>query len=173
MGEVYRARDTSLDRDVALKIISATQAAEPGLLKRFAREAQAASALNHPNIVTVFDAGESEAGPYLVMELVAGRTLRGILRESLALPAGAEIARALAVAHAAGIVHRDIKPENVMVREDGYVKVLDFGLARVVPRGPDSDVHTTDASTGGQFTGTAVIGTAAYMSPEQARGETI
>lgn len=176
MGEVYRARDTSLDRDVALKIIGAETAADPNASLRFAREAQAASALNHPNIVTVFDSGSCEAGPFLVMELVDGRTLRALLTEPLGLRGvtgiGRQIARALAVAHAAGIVHRDIKPENVMVRPDGYVKVLDFGLARFDRQ--DASADTTTASTGATalHTGQAAIGTVAYMSPEQARGET-
>ncbi len=175
MGEVYRARDTSLERDVALKIILA--AGEADAVKRFSREAQAASALNHPNIITVFDTGESHAGPYLVMELVSGRTLRSLLREGWNAGAvtdiGGQIARALAVAHGAGIIHRDIKPENVMVRADGYVKVLDFGLARAARRDADALAETTPGSPlghDGVDTGAAVVGTAAYMSPEQARG---
>ncbi len=176
MGEVYRAWDSSLGRDVAVKIVSAARLSDPDLRKRFAREAQAASALNHPNIVSVFDAGESDAGPFLVMELITGRTLRAILREppdvTLATDFGRQIARALAAAHAAGIVHRDIKPENVMVREDGYVKVLDFGIARVAAVSAAHD-ETTEAETGGALTGTSVIGTAAYMAPEQARGGTV
>ena len=176
MGEVYRAWDSSLSRDVAIKIVSAARLADPDLRKRFAREAQAASALNHPNIVSVFDAGECDAGPFLVMELITGRTLRVILREppdvKLATDLGRQIARALTAAHSAGIVHRDIKPENVMVRDDGYVKVLDFGIARVANATAAHD-QTTDASTGGALTGTSVVGTAAYMAPEQARGKTI
>jgi tetratricopeptide (TPR) repeat protein len=181
MGEVYRVRDTALDRDAALKIIGAAQAADPDAVRRFAREAQAASALNHPHIVTVFDAGECEAGPFLVMDLVAGRTLRSAIRESKGsialIDIGRQIARALAAAHAGGIIHRDIKPENIMVRDDGYVKVLDFGLARMSAPDTKSDAATTHASTGAHLsvvhTGGAVIGTAAYMSPEQARGEPI
>jgi predicted ATPase len=176
MGEVYRAWDASLNRDVAIKIVSAARLAEPDLRKRFAREAQAASALNHPNIVSVFDAGECDAGPFLVMELITGRTLRAILRDppdvKLATDVGRQISRALTAAHSAGIIHRDIKPENVMVRDDGYVKVLDFGIARIANATAAHD-QTTDASTGGALTGTSVVGTAAYMAPEQARGGTV
>jgi hypothetical protein len=180
MGEVYQARDTALERDVAVKIISAASADDPDALLRFAREAQAASALNHPNIITVFDVGACDGGPYLVMELVAGRTLRAIATRprvtAVMLDIGRQVARALAVAHGAGIVHRDIKPENVMVRSDGYVKVLDFGLARIARPVAEPSADTTNASTGmgvALNTGGAVVGTAAYMSPEQARGEPV
>jgi hypothetical protein len=178
MGEVYRARDTSLERDVALKIISEKAAAGPDAARRFAREAQAASALNHPNIVTVFDVGACESGPFLVMELVAGQTLRALLTRQPGAEdvtaIGRQIARALAVAHGAGIVHRDIKPENVMVRSDGYVKVLDFGLARVAPRtaGPSATTIVA-ADPHSLHTGDTVMGTAAYLSPEQVRGEPV
>ena len=178
MGEVYRARDTTLERDVALKIITPDAARDPDAVRRFTREAQAASALNHPNIISVFDVGDCQAGPFIVMELVDGRTLRHILPEQSGLETliqiGRQVARALAVAHTAGIVHRDIKPENVMVRADGYVKVLDFGLARVTRPEVDSDAITElPATTHKPYisTGRAVLGTVAYMSPEQARGD--
>jgi predicted ATPase len=176
MGEVYRARDTKLERDVAVKIIHPDAADDPTAVNRFTREAQAASALNHPNIVSVFDFGECAAGPFIVMEMIEGRTLRAILRATPGIETwpdiGRQVARALGVAHAAGIVHRDIKPENVMVRDDGYVKVLDFGLARAIRPEADSEASTTVQAGPASITGPGgfVIGTVAYMSPEQARG---
>ena len=176
MGEVYRARDTTLDRDVALKVVTPAGAANESTIRRFLREAQAASALNHPNIVSVFDVGECEAGPFLVMELVEGRTLRDVVRGAPGVEAlktiGAQAARALAAAHGAGILHRDIKPDNVMVRPDGYVKVLDFGLARAMAAF-DAEASTgTAAGIGAAVTNRGeVLGTVAYMSPEQARNE--
>src|SRR6478672_10911757 len=137
MGEVYRAFDTTLNRPVALKMLRQGRETIPAI-ERFLREARAASALNHPNIVTVHEIGQTDdGGHYMVQELVDGETLRARLRAEPRLPLdavvdiGRQIARALTAAHAHGIVHRDIKPENVMVRRDGYVKVLDFGLARM------------------------------------------
>jgi len=173
MGEVYRAHDTTLERDVALKIISRGAASDPAAIRRFAREAQAASALNHPNIVSVFDVGDCDAGPFIVMEVVEGRTLRSLVGKGrLELAAiGTQIARALGVAHSAGMVHRDIKPENVMVREDGYVKVLDFGLARMQSHDAGTVIATTGIDTT-ERTG-SLMGTVAYMAPEQARGEAL
>ncbi|MFL6276417.1 MAG: protein kinase domain-containing protein [Blastocatellia bacterium] len=173
MGEVYLAEDTRLDRKVALKVLPAEFTQHADRVRRFMQEAKAASALNHPNIITVHDIGESEAGHFIVMELVAGRTLRAVIAEdnSLAtlLTLGAQIAKALAVAHAAGITHRDIKPDNIMVRDDGYVKILDFGLARLVPAGLGEEAATLAQQTRpGQL-----MGTIKYMSPEQARGEAV
>ena len=137
------------------------------------QEAKAASALNHPNIITVYDIGECEAGRFLVMELVSGRTLRSVIAEEnspeLLLKLGTQMARALSAAHAAGITHRDIKPDNIMVRDDGYVKVLDFGLARLLPTESGEDVATLPELT----TPGMIVGTVAYMSPEQARGEAV
>jgi serine/threonine protein kinase len=135
MGEVYLARDQRLERSVAIKVLPNSHRLDSDRVRRFEREARAASALNHPNIITIYDIGTCDAGRYMVMELVEGQTLREILDAgpvpaSLA-PVGGQIAKALAVAHAAGIVHRDIKPANIMVRKDGYVKILDFGLARL------------------------------------------
>ena len=176
MGEVYRARDTKLERDVAVKVIHPDAAGDPTAVNRFTREAQAASALNHPNIVSVFDFGECDAGPFIVMEMIEGRTLRAILRTTPGIETwpdiGRQVARALGVAHAAGIVHRDIKPENVMVRGDGYVKVLDFGLARASKPEIDSEASTLTQAGPASITGPGgfVVGTVAYMSPEQARG---
>ncbi len=175
MGEVFRARDTRLDREIAVKLLPAAFVADERAVERFSREARAASALNHPNIVTIYDIGESEHGRYIAMELVRGRTLGEIAEarrnSSLASELVAQCAEALAVAHEAGIVHRDIKPENVMVRDDGYVKVLDFGLARLVRpehrTAPDGqrDSALTDAGM--------VLGTIRYLSPEQGCGEVV
>src|SRR6266478_8600806 len=124
MGEVYLAEDTRLKRQVAVKLLPAELTANGDRLRRFEQEAQAASALNHPNIITVYDIGESEAGRFIVMELVAGRTLRAIISEDnspeTALALGTQMAKALSAAHAAGITHRDLKPDNIMVRDDGY-----------------------------------------------------
>ena len=162
MATVWRARDEVLGREVAVKVLSPQCAADPGFLARFGREARHAAAVSHPRLVTVFDSGIDGGTPFLVMELVAGRTLRQVLDEAGALPAGQAIAVAAAVcegldaAHAAGLVHRDIKPANIMLagRE---VKILDFGIARA------------DGTAAGTATGT-VLGTAAYLSPEQAAG---
>ena len=174
MGEVYRAFDVRLGRSVALKMLPEAKRTDPAV-ERFLREARAASALNHPNIVTVHEIGETEAGaPYMVQELVDGRTLRSALRSEPRLPldqvadVGRQVARALGAAHRAGIVHRDIKPENLMQRRDGYVKVLDFGLARITV----SDNTQADTLQGGTAPG-VVMGTSAYMSPEQAQGHPV
>jgi predicted ATPase len=171
MGEVYRAADELLGRDVALKVLAPDVASEPERLARFVREAKAASALNHPNILTVYDFGEHDGTPFIVTELVDGLTLREwarFARPSVAalVDAVRQAALALSAAHRAGIVHRDVKPENVMRRHDGYVKVLDFGLAKLVAE--DSAGAAADA----QFLTMpgAVLGTVRYMSPEQALG---
>jgi Tol biopolymer transport system component/serine/threonine protein kinase len=177
MGEVYLARDTRLGRQVALKILPAVFTRDPQRVSRFEREARAASALSHPNIVTIYEVGEAEGAHFIATEYVEGRTLRRVIaggapaeRETLEI--AGQIAEALAAAHAAGIVHRDIKPENVMLRADGYVKVLDFGLAKLVePSAPGGDDGAGN-SAGEKFLteAGAVMGTAAYMSPEQALG---
>ncbi|MCA1583411.1 MAG: protein kinase [Acidobacteria bacterium] len=171
MGEVYRASDARLDRPVAIKVLAPQDVENRSLVERFLREARAASSLNHPNIVTIYEAGQSETGSYyIVQELVEGETLRRLLAPRLpverALALAVQLARALGAAHAAGIVHRDIKPENIMVRPDGYLKVLDFGLARMTKSG-ESSADTT--LTSGTEAGT-VLGTVGYMSPEQAEG---
>jgi len=172
MGVVYKAQDTRLGRSVALKFLPQEYAQDPQHLERFQREARTASALNHPHICTMYDVDEHEGLPFLVMELIEGQTLRSLAARRPSLPAllhlVGQVAKALAAAHAAGIMHRDIKPENIMVRDDGYAKVLDFGLARRIP------IHGTLAQgTAAEVTepGT-VMGTVRYMSPEQARGET-
>ena len=178
MGEVYRARDERLVRSVALKVLPGEISADRTRLERFEKEARAASSLNHPNIVTIYDIGSSESVAYIAMELVEGRTLRELLvsgpiapRRLLSL--SAQVADGLAKAHAAGIVHRDLKPENLMVTTDGFVKILDFGLAKLVPTGFEpaegSDLATV---TRGTEPGT-VLGTVGYMSPEQASGHPV
>jgi predicted ATPase len=172
MGVVYKARDPSLGRLVALKFLPDEYAGDPHRLDRFRREARTTSALNHPHICTVHALGEYRGRPFLVMELVEGVTLQALLPRRPAPAEAARLvaqaARALAAAHAAGVVHRDVKPENVMVRADGYVKVLDFGLARRLPTLARAD------PAGGRATDLgAVLGTVPYMSPEQARGEPV
>jgi len=177
MGELYRAHDTRLGRDVALKVLRGDIASDPGRRRRFEREARAASALNHPNIVTVFDIGEVPlGGPFLVMELVEGVTLRELLTNG-ALPLerlfwiGIQIADGLARAHGAGIVHRDLKPENIMVTEDGLVKILDFGLAKAVTV-PSKGSSLATLEREGTADG-VILGTVGYMSPEQASGQDV
>src|ERR1700688_5271733 len=136
MGEVYRARDTRLNRDVAVKILPAAFARDPERMWRFQQEAQAVAALNHPNILAIHDFGEHEGSPYIVTEFLEGETLRERMRPG-ALPArkateyGEQVARGLAAAHEKGIVHRDLKPENIFITRDGRVKILDFGLAKL------------------------------------------
>lgn len=173
MGEVYRARDTRLGREVALKILPLDLKADPSLVARFSQEARSASALNHPNIITIFDIGEHETIPFLAMELVEGRTLRellvdGPLSVGRSLQIAVQMAEGLAAAHERGIIHRDIKPENVMVTADWQVKILDFGLAKLSTTGgvEPTMLQTSDSTTS---PGT-VLGTAGYMSPEQVRG---
>ena len=178
MGEVYRALDTELGRSVALKFLPGDVAAHQSRLKRFVQEAKAASALNHPNILTVYEIGRTDDTTYIATEFVDGLTLRQHLHHSLnltdILDISIQIASALVAAHAAGIVHRDIKPENIMVRKDGIVKVLDFGLAKLTERF-DSSATGSEAVTVALVNtepGT-VLGTAAYMSPEQALGREV
>ena len=174
MGEVYLAEDTRLERRVAIKLLPAGVTKDPSRVRRFEQEARAASALNHPNIVTIHEIGEAEVGRFIVLEYVKGHTLRTVIEanqshQALA-PIGRQIARALSVAHDAGIVHRDIKPENIMVRDDGYVKVLDFGLARLGA----ADVSTeSSAQTAIHTRPGSLIGTLSYMSPEQVKGEAV
>jgi TolB-like protein len=178
MGEVYRGRDTRLGRDVALKVISPSRVGDPSLLRRFELEARAASALNHPSIVTIYDVGESGGVSWIAMEWVEGHTLRqalsgGALALFEAVSIARQVADGLAAAHAKGIVHRDLKPENVMMTAEGRAKVLDFGLARVSrdEPAPDdlSDVATLEAPPDATRAGT-ILGTVGYMSPEQAAG---
>jgi serine/threonine protein kinase len=174
MGEVYRALDTNLNRVVALKLLPAEFAADPERLSRFEQEARAVSSLTHPAIVTIYDAGQIESQPYISMELVAGDTLREVMSTGAiplrrALRIAVQLADGLAKAHEAGLVHRDLKPENIKVSIDGFVKILDFGLAkRVVADLNDS--REANAQTALDTVPGVVLGTAAYMSPEQASG---
>jgi eukaryotic-like serine/threonine-protein kinase len=175
MGDVYRARDARLGRTVALKVLLPEVAGDPGRRQRFEQEARAASALNHPNILSVYDTGSQDGLVYIVSELIEGETLRdhlkrGALPQSRTLEIASQVADALAAAHAAAIVHRDLKPENIMLTRDGRAKILDFGLAKqVTPRTPGSDETEWITRT----TPGAVLGTAGYMSPEQVRGEVV
>src|SRR2546423_2099382 len=174
MGEVYLAHDTELARTVALKILPAEFITDQKRLQRFFQEARAASALNHPNILTIYEIGQTESSRFIATEFIDGETLRQHLSRSTititeALDVAIQVASALSAAHAAGIVHRDIKPENIMLRRDRLVKVLDFGLAKLTedrtslnPDAPTRLLVNTDSGV--------VMGTAQYMSPEQARG---
>ena len=174
MGVVYKARDTHLDRPVAIKVLPADKVADPGRKQRFVQEARAASALNHPNIVTIYDIRSQDGTDFIVMEYIEGKTLDQLIapkgmRPAQALKYAVQIADALAKAHAAGILHRDLKPSNIMVTDEGRVKVLDFGLAKLLEPadsvGRGHDPHREPLTDEG-----AVVGTAAYMSPEQAEG---
>ena len=171
MGEVYRARDTRLGREVAIKTVSLQHNSQPEALTRFELEARSASALNHPNIVTIYELGCVDNTHFIAMELVCGETVRQLLasgpiafRKAIAI--AAQVADALARAHEIGIVHRDLKPDNLMVSVDGAAKVLDFGLAKLLALEPSPDA---EASTSISKDG-AVMGTLGYMSPEQANG---
>src|SRR6202171_833725 len=176
MGEVYLAQDTKLDRKVAIKFLHEECSKDPDKLARFIQEAKAASALNHPNILTVYEIGEVNGKNYIATELTDGQTLREHLshKESLQLNSilkiGVQVSEALSAAHQAGIIHRDIKPENIMLRKDGYAKVLDFGLAKLsepkaIATGSEDATRVQVNTTPGM-----VMGTVSYMSPEQARG---
>ncbi|MGA8492004.1 MAG: protein kinase [Terriglobales bacterium] len=171
MGEVYRARDMRLDRSVAIKILPGTLSADSDRLRRFEKEARSASALNHPNIITIHELGQDGSTHYIAMELVEGKTLRdllvsGFLPMRKVIEIAAQVADGLAKAHEAGIAHRDLKPENVMVSHDGFVKILDFGLAKVVSPGEEqSDLCSTSHTPAG-----VLLGTVGYMSPEQVSG---
>jgi Tol biopolymer transport system component len=179
MGEVYRARDTRLGRDVAVKVLPASFASDAERLRRFEQEARTAGALNHPNILAIHDIGSHDGSPYLVSELLEGQTLRERLTESLlplrkSLDYAVQIASGLGAAHEKGIVHRDLKPENLFLTSDGRVKILDFGLAKLSPLVPPADASEnspTLASAASPLTHPGVVlGTVGYMSPEQVRG---
>jgi serine/threonine protein kinase len=178
MGEVYRARDEKLNRDVAIKVLPATLSQDEDRLRRFEQEAQAAGTLNHPNILAVYDVGAHDGAPYVVSELLEGETLRERLDgqplpQRKAVDYATQIARGLAAAHARSIVHRDLKPENIFIATDGQVKILDFGLAKLIePVGPGqmlTDLPTRKLNT----TPGTVLGTLGYMSPEQVDGKSV
>lgn len=176
MGEVYLAEDTRLNRKVALKLLPPHFTVNPDRVRRFEREARAASALNHPNIVTIYEIGQSNTTHFIATEFVDGKTLRQLINEKLftlgeTLNVSVQVADALSGAHDAGIVHRDIKPENIMIRQDGYVKILDFGLAKLTEQqtnGADLETPTLLQTNPG-----LVMGTVQYMSPEQARSKNV
>jgi len=175
MGEVYRARDTKLGREIAIKVLPDETASDPGRRQRFEQEARSASALNHPNILTIYDIGTTDGTVYIAMELVEGKTLRELVASGEALPTrklldvATQTAEGLAKAHSAGIVHRDLKPENLMVSRDGFVKILDFGLAKLTePVSQEASVLPTAVASPTQ-PGT-VMGTAGYMSPSRRPG---
>ena len=173
MGEVYRARDTRLERSVAIKVLPAEFSADSDGLHRFEREARSASALNHPNVVTIYELGQDGSTHYIAMELIEGKTLRELLVPGLlpirkVIEIAAQVAEGLAKAHEAGIAHRDIKPANLMVSHDGFVKILDFGLAKLAP--PSGELSQARTMSGLQTQPGVILGTAQYMSPEQAGG---
>ena len=176
MGEVYLAEDTRLNRKVALKLLPPHFTVNPDRVRRFEREARAASALNHPNIVTIYEIGQSNTTHFIATEFVDGKTLRQLINEkpftlNETLNVSMQVADALSGAHAAGIVHRDIKPENIMIRQDGYVKILDFGLAKLTEQQTtDADLETPTLL---QSNPGLVMGTVHYMSPEQARAKNV
>jgi serine/threonine protein kinase len=176
MGVVYRAVDSRLNRTIALKVIASDAVADPDRKRRFIREARAASALNHPNIVTIHEIDEVDGVDFLVMELVDGQTLERLIPDgglpvTQALDYAIAIAAALNAAHGAGIVHRDIKPANVMVADSGQIKVLDFGIAKLLDRIAEEGDQTTTGTVATQAGVT--IGTLRYMSPEQAQGQPV
>ncbi|HWZ84612.1 MAG TPA: protein kinase, partial [Thermoanaerobaculia bacterium] len=178
MGEVYRAKDAKLGREIAIKVLPVANASDPVRRQRFEQEARAASALNHPNILTVYDIGDAEGTLYIAMELVEGKTLRDLLASGERLPTrrlldlGVQIAEGLAKAHGVGIVHRDLKPENLMISKDGYLKILDFGLAKLIEPAAQNASALPTAVAPPTEPGT-VMGTVGYMSPEQASGQTL
>ena len=177
MGIVYKARDQHLDRFVAIKVLPPELVADPDRKRRFAQEAKAASALNHPNIITVHDIASDNGTDFIVMEYVQGKTLGQVtprrgLKVSEVLKYAIQIADALAKAHAAGIIHRDLKPGNIMVGEGGFVKVLDFGLAKLTERPDIGEEESTRSIAPWTDEGT-ILGTASYMSPEQAAGKPV
>ena len=178
MGQVYQATDTKLGRQVALKILPEAFASDPDRLARFQREVQVLASLNHPNIAAIYGLEEADDTRALVLELVEGPTLadriaQGPIPVDEALPIAKHIAEALEAAHEAGVIHRDLKPANIKVREDGTVKVLDFGLAKALETGADGDPAESPTLTAMASQAGVIMGTAAYLSPEQARGEAV
>src|SRR6202040_1918412 len=178
MGEVYLARDERLGRKVALKLLPKRLTADETQLTRFKNEARSASALNHPNILTVYEIGAEGNRQFIATEFIEGMTLRASLVRGRISPHGAleiavQVASALAAAHEAGVVHRDIKPENIMLRPDGYVKVLDFGIAKLTEQRPALDCYEVGTTAVLETRPGLVLGTGRYMSPEQTRGQKV
>ncbi len=179
MGEVYRARDSKLGRDVAIKVLPEEFTQHPQKLARFEREARLLAALNHPGIATLYEVAESEGKPFLVMELVDGETLaeriaRGPLPVDEALTLSQQIAEALEAAHEKGVIHRDLKPANIKVDPEGHVKVLDLGLAKAFGDDiPEVDLSQSPTLSRDATKAGVILGTAVYMSPEQARGKVV
>lgn len=178
MGVVYRARDTKLGRDVALKVLPTALSVDAERLRRFEQEAQAAGALNHPNILSIYDVGTHDGAPFVVSEFLEGETLRerlngAALPKRKAVEYGLQIARGLAAAHEKGIVHRDLKPENIFITRDGHVKLLDFGLAKLTRSGEAREVNMSAPTLQVNTTPGQVMGTVGYMSPEQVRGDVV
>ncbi len=176
MGEVYRARDERLKRDVAVKVLPTSYSQDADRLRRFEQEAQAAGALNHPNITAVYDLGSHEGAPYIVTELLEGETLRarmsgGAIAVRKATDYSIQIAKGLAAAHEKGIVHRDLKPENLFLTNDGRVKILDFGLAKLTQNENDGAQQTNLPTAPAATEPGVVMGTLGYMSPEQVKGK--
>src|ERR1035438_5315690 len=174
MGEVYRARDARLNRDVAVKILPAAFSVDPERLQRFAQESRAAAALNHPNILSIYDIGNDRGAPYVVSELLEGEPLpdrlrNGALSSRKAIEYAQQIVRGLAAAHEKGIVHRDLKPENLFLTNDGHAKILDFGLAKFTTS--EADISDNAPTIQVATEAGTVLGTAGYMSPEQVRGK--
>ena len=174
MGAVYRAKDTRLGRDVAIKVLTAVTLSDNDRLQRFEQEARATGMLNHPNLLTIYDVGNHEGTPFLVSELLEGETLRdrltrGAMQARKAVDVALQMAMGLAAAHEKGIVHRDLKPENIFLTREGRVKILDFGIAKLSPttsgEGPAFQMAATEPGM--------VLGTVGYMSPEQVRGEPV
>ena len=177
MGEVYRARDTRLDRIIAIKVLPASFATDADRLQRFEREARTVAALSHPNILAVHDIGTQDGAPYMVTELLEGETLRarlqgGVVSTRKAVDIAIDVAHGLAAAYDKGVIHRDLKPENIFLTKDGLVKILDFGLAKTTRSGsgPNSSVQTLTSADLSLTEAGQVLGTAGYMSPEQVRG---
>jgi serine/threonine protein kinase len=177
MGEVYFARDLEIGRDVAVKVLPSTFSSDQDRLKRFQQEASAAGALNHPNILSIYDVGKHDGSPYVVSELLEGETLRKRISgtafaQRRAIDYALQIANGLAAAHEKGIIHRDLKPDNIFITNDGRVKILDFGLAKLTQ--PDGNQQQTDIPTRRVNTDPGVVmGTVGYMSPEQLKGRPV
>ncbi len=178
MGEVYRAKDAKLGREIAVKVLPSATASDPDRRQRFEMEARSASALNHPNILTIYDIGEADGTVYIAMELVEGKTLRELVASGEPVPTkklldvAVQTAEGLAKAHSAGIVHRDLKPENIMISKDGFAKILDFGLAKLT-EAPSQDESVVPTAIAAPTEPGTVMGTAGYMSPEQASGQPV